>query len=103
MTYGIIKLNIRQNRYPGLYAYLDEMSRKSKLLQNAALFRIRNNFTAHRGLYRSANGTCVNADLNGAANIGRKACPEFLCDRNAAEVLRNLTVVRFGTLYQVSG
>ena len=57
----------------------------------------------HRGLYRSADGTCVNADLNGAANIGRKACPEFLCDRNAAEVLRNLTVVRFGTLYQVSG
>ena len=98
MTYGIIKLNIRQNRYPGLYAYLDEMSRKSKLLRNAALFRIRNNFTAHRG-----HGTCVNADLNGAANIGRKACPEFLCDRNAAEVLRNLTVVRFGTLYQVSG
>ena len=47
MTYGVIKLNIRQNRYPDLYAYLDEMSRKSKLLRNAALFRIRNNFTAH--------------------------------------------------------
>ncbi|KLU61146.1 putative transposase [Peptococcaceae bacterium CEB3] len=28
-----------------------------------------------RGLYRSANGQAVNADLNGAANILRKACP----------------------------
>ncbi|MDY6317774.1 MAG: hypothetical protein SPL49_11240 [Oribacterium sp.] len=54
-------------------------------------------------LYRSADGTCVNADLNGAANIGRKACSEFLCDRNTAEALRNLTVIRFGTLYKVSG
>ena len=57
----------------------------------------------HRGLYRSADGTCVNADLNGAVNIGRKACPEFLADRNTADVLRNLDVVRFGTLYKVSG
>ena len=24
MAYGVIKLNIRQNRYPDLYAYLDE-------------------------------------------------------------------------------
>jgi len=28
-----------------------------------------------RGLYRSANGQTVNADLNGAANILRKASP----------------------------
>ena len=45
MAYSVTKLNIRQVRYPELYAYLDDMSRKAKLLRNAALFRIRNNFT----------------------------------------------------------
>jgi len=34
-----------------------------------------------RGLYRSANGQTVNADLNGAANILRKAFPD--ADLNA--------------------
>ncbi|MHB1407862.1 MAG: RNA-guided endonuclease InsQ/TnpB family protein, partial [Desulfitobacteriaceae bacterium] len=29
-----------------------------------------------RGLYRSANGQDINADLNGAANILRKAFPD---------------------------
>ena len=29
-----------------------------------------------RGLYRSKNGQCINADLNGAANILRKAFPD---------------------------
>lgn len=34
-----------------------------------------------RGLYRTGDGTIINADLNGAANIGRKAFPElFLKD-----------------------
>lgn len=37
----------------------------------------------HRGQYQSSNGTCVNADLNGAANIVRKSkqnfCMEGLC------------------------
>ena len=45
MACSVTKLNIRQARYPELYAYLDDMSRKAKLLRNAALFRIRNNFT----------------------------------------------------------
>ena len=26
-----------------------------------------------RGMYQSSNGTCINADINGAANILRKA------------------------------
>ena len=30
-----------------------------------------------RGLYRSANGTIINADVNGAYNILRKAVPRF--------------------------
>lgn len=25
-----------------------------------------------RGLFKSANGTCINADINGSLNIGRK-------------------------------
>ena len=32
--------------------------------------------TGFRGLYRTADGTIVNADLNAAANIGRKAFPD---------------------------
>ena len=80
MAYSVTKLNIRQVRYPELYAYLDDMSRKAKLLRNAALFRIRNNFT-----------------------IRGKDCPEFLDGYDIASVLRNLHVVRFETLYKVSG
>lgn len=30
-----------------------------------------------RGLYKTADGTIVNSDLNGSANIGRKAFPEL--------------------------
>lgn len=30
-----------------------------------------------RGLYRAGDGTLINADLNGAANIGRKAFPDL--------------------------
>lgn len=30
-----------------------------------------------RGLYTTSNGDVINSDLNGAANIGRKALPEF--------------------------
>ena len=35
-----------------------------------------------RGLYRSANGTVVNADLNGAANILRKVASKLGIDLN---------------------
>lgn len=30
-----------------------------------------------RGMYKAGNGNCINADLNGAANIGRKKFPEL--------------------------
>lgn len=33
-----------------------------------------------RGLYRSADGTYINADLNASANIGRKALPRMFTD-----------------------
>lgn len=44
-----------------------------------------------RGLYRSADGTIVNADLNGAANIGRKAYPDLFqkAEFEKIEVIRN--------------
>ena len=47
MAYGVMKVHIRQSRYPDLYAFLDENSRRAKKLRNATLFRLRNNFTAH--------------------------------------------------------
>jgi putative transposase len=33
-----------------------------------------------RGLYRSAEGTLLNADANGSANIGRKVFPNSVFD-----------------------
>ena len=56
-----------------------------------------------RGLYRTADGTCVNADLNGAANILRKAVPGAFAGMDVKAILRNINVVRFGNLYKVSG
>ena len=35
----------------------------------------------HRGLYKSKNGTIINADLNGAANILRKCKQNFNFER----------------------
>ena len=49
-----------------------------------------------RGLYRSSDGTCINADINGAANILRKAG----YDTSAVELknLLNPEVIRFKDL-----
>lgn len=41
-----------------------------------------------RGIYRSADGTRINADLNGSANILRKAFPEAFSDHKAPEFFR---------------
>lgn len=48
LQYGVRKIVIAKSRQPGLYGYLDAASRKAKLLRNAALFRIRNNFTGRK-------------------------------------------------------
>lgn len=45
----------------------------------------------HRGLYKTAD-TTVNADLNGSANIGRKAFPELFVPENTD--VRNALVIR---------
>lgn len=54
-------------------------------------------FSGHRirrGLYKTGDGTIINADLNGSANIGRKAFPEAFCngimpDFNNVIIIRN--------------
>ena len=33
MTYGVVKIYISEDRYPDLYAWLDEMSHKAKCLK----------------------------------------------------------------------
>ncbi|MCD8027104.1 MAG: RNA-guided endonuclease TnpB family protein [Erysipelotrichaceae bacterium] len=35
------------------------------------------NKSGYRGLYRTKNGTVINSDLNGSANIGRKCIPDM--------------------------
>ena len=55
------------------------------------------------GLYRTGDGRTVNADLNGAANILRKAFPDAYECTDVYAILRNIQTIRFGTLYKVSG
>ena len=46
-----------------LYAYLDDFAHKAKCLHNAALFRIRNAFTAHNKTALTANEKEVQGEL----------------------------------------
>lgn len=48
-----------------------------------------------RGLYRSKNGTVINADLNGAANILRKAMPFAFAGITDFSFLQNIRTVKF--------
>ncbi len=64
MAYGVMKVNIDRKRYPALYAYLDKNSRRSKLLRNATLFRLRNNFTSRGKKNLSANEQEVQDEIN---------------------------------------
>ena len=45
--HSVVKFHIKENRYPKLFEYCTEMSAKSKRLRNAALFRIRQWYTAY--------------------------------------------------------
>ena len=47
-----------------------------------------------RGLYRSANGTLINADVNGAANILRKSKQNFSLEELCKGVLATPTRIR---------
>ena len=48
----------------------------------------------HDRLYETANGTTVNADINGALNILRKAFPEMEVELNNLQYLKNPQVLR---------
>ena len=52
----------------------------------------------HRGLYKSGTGVYVNADLNGAANILRKAIPYAFDNVADFAYLQNPKVIRFNDL-----
>ena len=51
-----------------MYGYLDSYSRKSKLLQNAALFRLRNWFTAHGKQSLTVNELSVVGEIDAAVS-----------------------------------
>lgn len=48
----------------------------------------------HRGLYRSADGTVINADVNGAANIGRKCKQNFTFEELSSGLLASPKRIR---------
>ena len=48
----------------------------------------------HRGLYKSKNGIVVNADVNGAANIGRKCKQNFTFEELSSGFLANPKRIR---------
>ena len=49
-----------------------------------------------RGLYQAADGTIINSDLNGSANIGRKAFPDMYADGvGIPPDFFNVRVIRF--------
>ncbi|MCQ2770825.1 MAG: hypothetical protein MJ236_03390, partial [Clostridia bacterium] len=50
------------------------------------------NKNGYRGLYmRAKDNTVINSDLNGSANIGRKAFPMFSCSLNT---FNNILVIK---------
>ena len=55
-----------------------------------------------RGLYRSGNGTLLNADINGAGNVIRKGLPEAFDLMNLHFLTENPRIVSFKDLYQVA-
>lgn len=48
-----------------------------------------------RGLYRTGNGTIINADLNGAGNILRKSIPDAFENIRNFDFLQHINVVRY--------
>lgn len=48
----------------------------------------------HRGLYQSKNGTLINADVNGSANIGRKCKQNFCIEKLSSGLLASPKRIR---------
>ncbi|MDO9592096.1 MAG: transposase, partial [Erysipelotrichaceae bacterium] len=57
----------------------------------------------HRGLYRSKDGTLVNADVNGAANIIRKVYPQALSAEGVAGLVTAPLVITRSILNGIPG
>ena len=53
-----------------------------------------------RGLYRSGNGTLLNADINGAGNVIRKGLPEAFNLLDLNFLAKNPRIIRFKDLYK---
>ena len=53
--YSVTKYHITMNKYPALFEYCTIMSERSKSLRNAALFRVRQWFTAYGKDYVQPN------------------------------------------------
>lgn len=54
----------------------------------------------NRGLYRSADGTLINADVNGGANIIRKEYPDAFKGQNLDYLWKTTKVVKYTDLYK---
>lgn len=52
-----------------------------------------------RGLYRSADGTCLNADVNGAGNILRKHYPDAFAEKDLSYLCKTTRSVNLSCLY----
>ena len=52
-----------------------------------------------RGLYQSADGTCLNADVNGSGNILRKQYPDAFAEKNLSYLWRTTRSVNISSLY----
>ena len=48
----------------------------------------------HRGLYQSKDGIAINADVNGAANIGRKCKQNFTFEELSSGLLASPKRIR---------
>jgi putative transposase len=59
-------------------------------------------FLISRGLYRTKDGTVINADINGSANIIRKAIPEAFEGMTDFAFLQSAETVGFRDLHPLS-
>jgi putative transposase len=51
-----------------------------------------------RGLFRASDGTCINADINGSANIVRKVFPNAFAEGIQGVVVRPVRVTPYKTI-----
>jgi putative transposase len=82
-----IDVHITEESYTSKCSFLDsEPLGKQEVYQGKRI---------HRGLFRSALGTLLNADINGSANLIRKAFPNAFADGIQAVVVRPVRVTPY--------